>query len=114
MLPSPSPVSFAGISSEDPRTGTWMNDDTTEIVHIYKAAIRTDPSKLARSAGEPVYFATKEPFGWTFWTGTRHKQVGALADGRGIYEKTAIDEATVARHKAYIEWCDQATSAASQ
>lgn len=102
----PLPVSFAGLSSEDPLEGTWMNDDTTEVVHIYKAAIGTDPHKLARSAGEPVYFAAKERGSWTFWTGTRHKQVGALTDGRGIYEKVPIDESTVARHKAYVEWYD--------
>lgn len=109
--PCPEPVTFAGLSAEG--DGTWMNEDTTEIVHAYKASIGTDPRKLARMAHEPVYFATKEYDGddgyehWTFWTGTHYRTIGTLADGRGIHEKTPIDEATVARHKAYVEWHDR-------
>ena len=97
------PLTF-GLTDEDPVHGSWMNQDLTEIVNIYKVAVPLDPRNLKHEAHKPVYFATKEDSNWTFWTGTRHKRIGSLADGRGVYEKTPIDEDTVARHKAFCEW----------
>lgn len=102
MRKPPTPVRFNGLTEVD--VGSWMNDDTTEIVSIYRERTEHDPEEEETDENKPVYFAEKEADEWVYWTGTRYREVGMREDGRVLFEKTPIDEVTVARHRAYVEW----------
>lgn len=114
VVPTPKPESLTFEGLLRGSGGSWHTEDYSDVINIGKWSMGADPRKQAnRNPWEPIYFAHKEYEGddgyqhWSYWTGARHRQVGTDENGQPIHERTPIDEAAVARHKAYQEWHDR-------
>ena len=101
--PMPAPVRFEGFRA-GPFPGLWESLAGSETITISRVMVGHDPNVGAILPWQPVYFANRAPTVraayevWSYWTGTR------IEDAR---EYTALDEATVGRHKAHQEWLDR-------